>query len=128
MQFAFTEDQNAITEAVRTMLAETCTPADLRKLIETGEPRDEARWSTICDMGLIGLMAPESVGGLGMALIDLVGIAEAAGHVALPEPLIELAGVTVPLLASLDDDRVWLEKAVSGSFVAIAHPGNRASA
>ncbi len=124
MQFAFTEDQNAITEAVRTMLAETCTPADLRKLIETGEPRDEARWSTICDMGLIGLMAPESAGGLGMALIDLVGIAEAAGHVALPEPLIELAGVTVPLLASLDDDRGWLEKAVSGSFVAIAHPVN----
>ena len=45
MHFAFTEDQIAITEAVRTMLAETCTPADLRKLIESGQPRDDARWS-----------------------------------------------------------------------------------
>ena len=124
MHFALTEDQIAITEAVRTMLAETCTPADLRKLIESGQPRDEARWSTISEMGLIGLMAPEAAGGLGMGLIDLVGIAEAAGYVALPEPLVELTGVTIPLLASLDNDRGWLEKAAGGSFVAIAHPVN----
>lgn len=124
MHFAFTEDQNAITDAVRTMLTETCTPADLRKLLESGAARDEARWLTIREMGLPGLLAPETAGGLGMGLIDLVGIAEAAGYVALPEPLVELAGVTIPLLAGLADDHGWLEKAVNGSFVAIAHPVN----
>ncbi len=124
MHFAFTEDQNAITEAVRTMLVETCTPADLRKLLESGAARDDSRWSTIREMGLPGLMAPEAAGGLGMGLIDLAGIAEAAGYVALPEPLVELAGVTIPLLAGLADNRGWLEKAVSGQFIAIAHPVN----
>jgi alkylation response protein AidB-like acyl-CoA dehydrogenase len=124
MQFAFTEDQSAITEAARAMLVDTCTTSDLRKLLTDGTARDDARWSTICAMGLPGLMAPDAAGGLGLGLVDLVGIAEAAGYVALPEPLVELAGVTIPLLASLDDDRGWLRKAVGGAFVAIGHPAN----
>lgn len=124
MQFAFTEDQRAITEAAREMLLETCTPADLRRLLETGEARDASRWSTICEMGLPGILAPEDAGGLGMAPEDLVGIAEAAGYVALPEPLVELAGVTIPMLASLDDDHGWLARAAIGEFVAIGHPCN----
>lgn len=124
MHFAFTDDQVAINDAARTMLLETCTPADLRKLLESGEARDTARWTTICEMGLLGLLAPEAAGGLGMGLTDLAGIAEAAGYVALPEPLIELAGVTIPLLASLGDDRGWLERAIAGDFVAIGHPLN----
>lgn len=125
MHFAFTDDQIAINDAARTMLQETCTPADLRKLLDSGEARDAARWTTICDMGLLGLLAPEPAGGLGLEMTDLIGIAEAAGHVALPEPLVELAGVTIPLLASLDDSRGWLERAIAGEFVAIGHPANR---
>lgn len=124
MHFAFTDDQMAINDAARTMLLETCNPADLRKLLDSGEARDAARWTTICEMGLLGLIAPEAMGGLGMGLTDLVGIAEAAGYVALPEPLVELAGVTIPLLASLDDNRGWLERAIAGDFVAIGHPAN----
>lgn len=124
MDFTFTEDQQAITEAARGMLLETCTPADLRKLLDSGAARDDTRWATIRDMGLLGIMAPEAAGGLGMGLTDIVGIAEAAGYVALPEPLVELAGVTIPLLAELDDTRGLLERALGGDFVAIGHPVN----
>ena len=125
MDFAFTEDQAAITQAAREMLVETCTPTDLRRMIEAGLPRDEARWSTINEMGLLGILAPEAAGGLGLAAPDFIGIAEAAGYVALPEPLVELAGVTIPLLASLADDHGWTERAIGGTVVAIGHPINR---
>jgi alkylation response protein AidB-like acyl-CoA dehydrogenase len=124
MHFAFTEDQLAITEAAREMLAESCTPADLRRLLDSGEALDSARWATIREMGLLGMLAPESAGGLGLGLIDLVGIAEAAGYVALPEPLIEQAGIAAPLLAGLDDDKGWLDRALGGEVVAIGHPAN----
>lgn len=124
MHFAFTEDQNAINEAARAMLVDTCEPADLRRLLDSGEALETARWQTIVEMGLIGMLAPEDAGGLGLGLVDLVGIAEAAGHVALPEPLIEQAGIAIPLLASLDDDRGWLERAVAGEIVAVGHPAN----
>ena len=124
MQFAFTEDQLTISQAARDMLVETCTPAELRKQLEAGKPRDDARWSTISEMGLIGMLAPENAGGLGMTMVDLIGIAEAAGYVGLPEPLVEQAGVVVPLLARLDDNRDWLDKVLAGAAVAIGHPIN----
>ena len=130
MHFAFTEDQNAITDAVRTMLVETCTTADLRRLLASGEPRDEARWATIIEMGLPGMLAPEAAGGMGLGLTDFVGIAEAAGYVGLPEPLVELAGVSIPLLARLrgkgfSDPGDLLGAAMGGNFVAVGHPANR---
>lgn len=124
MHFAFTDDQASITEAARRMLVENCTPARLRQMLETGTALDRERWANICDMGLLAMLAPESVGGLGLGLVDLVGVAEAAGYVCLPEPLIELAGVTVPLLAALTDDRGWLNRVLSGEIVAIGHPVN----
>ena len=124
MQFAFTEDQLAITQAAREMLVETCTPADLRRQLAETRPLDATRWQTIREMGLLGLLAPEAAGGMGMGMTDLVGIAEAAGYVGLPEPLIELAGVVIPLLASLDDNRSWLAKAIDGTIIAIGHPAN----
>ena len=124
MQFAFTEDQLAITQAARDMLVETCTPPDLRKMLAETRPLDAARWQTICEMGLLGLLAPEAAGGMGMTLTDLIGIAEAAGYVGLPEPLIELAGVVIPLLASLDDNHGWLDKAIGGTIIAVGHPAN----
>lgn len=124
MHFAFTEDQQAITEAARDMLVESCTPADLRRLLEKGDRPDESRWTTIRDMGLIGICTPEDNGGLGLGLIDLAGIAEAAGYVALPEPLVELAGIAVPLLAGLEDNRGWLDRALAGEIVALGHPAN----
>ena len=124
MDFAFTEDQGAIADAAREMLADTCTPADLRRMLEMRATRDDARWSAIVDMGLTGILAPETVGGMGLGLVDFVGVAEAAGYVALPEPLVEQAGVVVPLLAGLDDDRGWLERVVGGAVVAVGSPAN----
>lgn len=125
MFFAFTQDQLAITEAARQMLVETCTTASLRAMLKDDRAIDAARWRTICEMGLLGMLAGEDKGGIGMALADFIGIAEAAGYVALPEPLVELAGVTIPLLAGLADDRGSLAAALGGSFVALGHPANR---
>lgn len=124
MQFAFTDDQVAITEAARELLVDSCQPTDLRRLLSSEQPIDHGRWSAMRDMGLIGICAPESVGGMGLGLVDLIGIAEAAGYVALPEPLIELSGVVVPLLAALDDDKGWLERVLAGEIVAIGHPSH----
>ncbi len=124
MEFAFTEDQLAITEAARGMLLETCTPADLRKLSEAGQDFDSARWNTIVEMGLLGMLVPEAKGGLGLGLVELIGIAEAAGYVALPEPLIEMAGIVLPLLASASDHSEYLEQALNGTIIALQHPSN----
>jgi alkylation response protein AidB-like acyl-CoA dehydrogenase len=124
MEFAFTEDQQTITQAARDMLLATCNPAALRKMLEKNAPLDAERWTTITEMGLPGILASETAGGLGLGLVDFIGIAEAAGYVGLPEPLVELAGVSIPLLAGLGDAREWLAHAASGRIIAIGHPAN----
>jgi len=122
VQFAFTEDQLAIAEAARRMLGETCTSADLRSLVKKGGAHDAERLAAIGRMGLFGMLAPEARGGLGLAPADFAPIAEAAGYVALPEPLIEHAGIAIPLLASLEDDRGWLACAGSEKLLAVGSP------
>jgi alkylation response protein AidB-like acyl-CoA dehydrogenase len=124
MDFAFAEDQLAMTDAARVMLVETCTPADLRRMLDQGLARDDARWRTMRDMGLAALLAPEAADGLGLEPCDLIGIAEAAGYVALPEPLIDQAAIVVPFLAGLADDRGWLARVLNGAVLAVGHPAN----
>ncbi len=52
-------------------------------------------------MGVVGLTAPESDGGLGLGAVDLVGLLEESGRAGLPEPLAETTALALPLLADL---------------------------
>jgi alkylation response protein AidB-like acyl-CoA dehydrogenase len=128
MDFRFTDEQQMTAEAVKGLLADLCQPADLRRLMQSGEARDERRWAAIAEMGLAGALVPEAKGGLGLKAADFVLVAEACGYAGLPEPLVENAGVALPLLAALARDqrsRAILDRALSGEItVAIAHPAN----
>jgi alkylation response protein AidB-like acyl-CoA dehydrogenase len=128
VDFNFSEEQQMSAGVVRELLADRCTGADLRRLMTDGAARDAGRWQAICDMGLPGLMLPEAAGGLGLSEVDLVLVAEACGYAALPEPLVEHAGVAAPLLAALGDHplvRPRLAQAASGAVsVALGHSAN----
>lgn len=127
MDFAFSDEQQAIAEVIRNLLRAECTGARLRRLMDSSLARDENRWRQILDLGLTGVMVPEDRGGLGLDETDFVLLAQACGHAALPEPLVELAGVVLPLLAAVDHPRAadWLDKALAGeATVALGHPAN----
>ncbi|WP_373095743.1 acyl-CoA dehydrogenase family protein [Zhongshania sp.] len=120
--FVLTEDQQLIHEAARTLLVENCSTEQLRKMLADGQVQDEARWAQILEMGLPSILVSEERGGLGLSAVDFVGVAEAAGYVALPEPLVEQGGVVLPLLAGLSDSKGWLDRALAGAKIAIDHP------
>lgn len=124
MLFAFDEDQRALAETARALLVETCTPDSLRSLLTGDTAQDPERLSALREMGLFAVLAPEDAGGLDLKPVDFAAIVEAAGYVALPEPLVEQAGVAVPLLASLADDRGWLARVLEGAAIAVQSPDN----
>jgi alkylation response protein AidB-like acyl-CoA dehydrogenase len=128
MDFRFTDEQQMMAGTVRELLADLCQPADLRRLMQSGEARDKKRWAAIVEMGLQGALVPEERGGLGLAPADFVLIAEACGYACLPEPLVENAGVALPLLAALARDPradASLERALAGEIaIALKHPAN----
>jgi alkylation response protein AidB-like acyl-CoA dehydrogenase len=129
VDFTFTEEQRAMAGAVRELLDDICAPGVLRAAYDGHDAGADARWSRLIELGLTGVVAPESAGGLGLSEIDLVLVAEETGRVALPEPIVEHAGVAVPLLAELASGsgaaRELLAAAATGEArVAIAHQRN----
>lgn len=128
MDFRFTEEQDMTADVVQTLLADHCQPADLRRLLTQDLDRDEQRWARIVEMGLAGILVSEDNGGLGLAPVDFVRLAEACGAACLPEPLVENAGIAIPLLADLaktDAARTILDRALSGEItLAAAHKVN----
>src|SRR5579884_1852525 len=148
MDFTFTEEQRMLAGAFRRLADEICSPRRLRAAAEedgrgTGHELDgdnavpdrgaddsdgDARWQRIAELGLPGVLAPEGHGGLGLTDIDFVLIAEEAGHAALPESLVEHAGIAVPALAELADHPHVADTlgslAAGRTRVAVAHPVN----
>lgn len=125
MDFTFSEEQQMALDTVRRILADTCSLPQLRAQMAKGEARDASRWQALIDSGLTGVLVPEASGGMGLGAIDFVQIAEACGYAALPEPLLEHAGVAAPLLAATGRETALLERAASGeATIAVGHPIN----
>lgn len=95
MDFRFTEDQQDLIDAAKAVFAGENTVERMRAIV-AGEEVDSL-WPQLAELGLLGLMAPESAGGLEQPLAVMAAVAEAAGYAGLPEAYVELAGITVPL-------------------------------
>ena len=79
MRFQPTADQVLFARTVRELLEKECPPEAARGGFSA------ERWNKLREMGVVEMLSS------GMSEIDLVGILEEAGRVALPEPLIEAA-------------------------------------
>ena len=106
MDFSFTQDQQDLIDAAKAVFDGENTVERMRAMVAGEEVED--LWPKFAELGLIGVMAPEENGGLGQPLVVMAGIAEVAGYAGLPEPLVEIAGVTVPELidATISPDDV----------------------
>jgi Acyl-CoA dehydrogenases len=122
MDFTLSDEQLMFAETAQTLFADTCGPDHWRKMMEAGVAWDDARWGAIVENGFTLVMLPEELGGLGLSETDFALIAREAGYVALPEPLVESAGVAMPMLAALAPDHEAL--ADPSAVIAVAHPLN----
>ena len=124
MRFAFSDEQLAFADAVRGLLRDQCTPDRVRAVWDGDEPYVRDVWDKLAGMGVVGLTAPESSGGLGLGPLDWVLLFEEAGRVALPAPFVETTAVAIPLLASLGET-ACVERAASGDgIVAVTFAGD----
>lgn len=101
MDFRYMQDQQDLIDAAKAVFDGENTLERMRTIV-AGEKVDDL-WPQFAELGLIGVMAPEEIGGLGQDLDVMVGVAEAAGYSGLPEPLVDLAGISIPLLMVMGD-------------------------
>ncbi len=128
MDLTFTAEQELMAEAFRTLVSDLCAPKQLRVAFDGDRSLDETRWQRLAELGILGLLAPESSGGMGLTAVDMILIAESAGWAALPEAVSEHAGIAVPVLAEFATRpraAAVLADAVTGKArIAVSHPAN----
>lgn len=130
MDFQFSEDQDALRDAVRSFLAAEAPAAFVRAMAEDPAGFTDDLWTRTASLGWTGLLVPERHGGLGLGLVDMAVVMEEMGRRTLPGPffssavLATLAAATVgvpELLAGLasgsERGTVALEESGHGSPV-----------
>jgi len=87
MNFAFSEEQDALRETVAQFLEQKSASADVRTLMETTEGYDPEVWKQMgAQMGLQGLHIPEEYGGQGYSFVELGIVLEEMGKRLLCAP------------------------------------------
>src|SRR6266550_570345 len=87
MNFAFSEEQEQLREAVRRFMEAKSPSSEVRRLMETTEGYDEAVWKQMAqELGLQSLHLPEAHGGQGFTFVELGIVLEEMGRVLLCAP------------------------------------------
>ncbi len=91
MEFTFSDEQEALREAVRSFLANESPTAYVRAMLEDEVATSDAVWNQLVELGWTGLLVPEELGGLGLGLVDLAVVLEEMGRVPFPGPYLSSA-------------------------------------
>jgi alkylation response protein AidB-like acyl-CoA dehydrogenase len=132
MDFTYDEEQLALREAVRGLLAKSYSDFERRRRAVAEEPGfDEKLWTRLAEMGVLGLPFAEEHGGMGAGPVEVGIVAQELGRVLAPEPFLAsvvLAGGVVAAAGTEEQKASVLEPLAAGeSVLAFAHaePGTR---
>jgi acyl-CoA dehydrogenase len=121
MSILYDDEQQAIADAARRVLAARADKARLLGLLERTGEYDTAFWDTAVEQGWTALAVPEAHGGLGLGLVELGLVAQASGAATAGAPfLTSNYGATCALLAAGDAalQARWLPALASGEATA----------
>ena len=103
MDFELTEDQAALLESVRAVLARTCPPSHVRSVVEGVGTPDEP-WRSAVALGWTGVDAPQAIGGIEMGFASLGLVTEQLGCAVAPGPFLSTVTQFLPLVREAGDD------------------------
>jgi alkylation response protein AidB-like acyl-CoA dehydrogenase len=87
VNFAFSDEQDQLRDAVRRFLEAKSPSSEVRRLMETTEGYDPAVWSQMAgELGLQSIHIPEEYGGQGFTFVELAIVLEEMGRVLLCSP------------------------------------------
>lgn len=131
MEFGLSSDQTLLRETLEVYLRERSTLARVREFAERDQGRATDLFAGLGEIGLHGLLIPESHGGVGLTALDACLAAEALGYRVSPVPFVANAAMvpTALMLAGTDGQRAdWLPRIAAGHTVVGAALAERSGA
>jgi len=120
MDFAFTDEQLAVSEAATGLLSGLVNPDRVIAVELSDEAVDRELWASLASADLLGLGIPEAQGGAGYGLTELCLLLEAQGNVVAPIPLwatLVLGALPIARFGSLALKDRWLPGVVAGNVM-----------
>lgn len=106
MDFTFSDDQEALRDAVRAFLTHEAPSAYVRSMAEDERGFSDEQWRRVAEMGWPGLLVPEPAGGLGLGLVDMTVVMEEMGRIAYPGPFFSSAVLATLAVRALGADEL----------------------
>src|SRR5438874_952002 len=120
MNFGFSEEQEMLRESARKFLAAECPTSFVRKMMEDEAGHSTELWKKLAELGWLGLLIPQKLGGMGGSFLDATVILEEMGKALLPGPFLStvaLAGVAIAARGSTAQQKELLPRIADGSLV-----------
>ena len=132
MDFTYDDEQQALREAVRGLLASAYADHEARRrTVASDDGFDRALWGRLAEMGILGLPFSEADGGVGAGPVEIGIVCQELGRVLAPEPYVSCvvhAGGLVAAVGSPEQRADLLGRLSAGEVVLAAadtSPGGR---
>ena len=122
LNLEFTEEQDMLREMVRGLCEQYATDEAVRALEDDPVGYSTEMWGQLAELGLVGLMLPESHGGAGSSMLDGVVLFEELGRAVAPTPLLEsvvMSAGAIRRAGSEAQQSQWLPRLGAGEAIVV---------
>ena len=129
MDFAYSDEQQALRELARKILEDLATPDRLREIESSEERIDRVLWSELAKANLLGAALPEAYGGSGFGFFELCLLLEEVGRTVAPVPAwatLVLGALPIAEFGTEAQKQQWLPRVIAGDALltgALTEPG-----
>jgi alkylation response protein AidB-like acyl-CoA dehydrogenase len=125
VNFDYNEEQRLLAESVRRFVAQDYPFETRKRIVESPEGCSAKTWSTMADLGLLGLAISPDYGGFGGGAVDLMSTMDAIGDALVVEPYLATVGIGARFVATAGSEaqkQALLPAIVEGKLkIAFAH-------
>lgn len=122
MDFQLTEDQRAFADMAQSLFADFANDDQLRAHDISGQPYMQQLWQQCVAAGLHSIVVPESVGGLGLGMTELMAVLEQQGRALAAVPLWQqqLALAALVQFAGTAEVEATVQAGMEGTLIALS--------
>lgn len=121
MEFGLSEEQTLLQDSVNRFLNDQAPLDRVRKYATESDDDGDDIWQALAELGIAGLIIPESCGGVGLGCLDAAIVAECLGYHVTPAPFLgSVVMAPIALIESGKQEELLRAIAAGESTVGVA--------